>query len=334
MERAEPVYDLIVFALPDSLTLLSGQSSLRLESYLFTIEAFSRARDLLKHHGTFALYNFYREDWLIARLARTIEATFDASPCVVSAGVEGRLAMLAVGDGPTARCPSPALDLEGAPAPVTDDYPYLYVEQRGLPGVYGITLTLIVLASLLAVRATVGAFGRLKPYLDLFAMGVAFLLLETKSVVQYALWFGTTWFVNALVFIGVLASVLAAIEVARRFKLPRRAILYGVLFVALGVAWLVPGHALLVLDAPLRLLLGTIITFSPIFMANLIFAQRFASTSSSTAAFGANLLGAMLGGVLEYGALFVGYRALLIVVALVYACAFLIGRRELSLASG
>ena len=45
-------------------------------------------------------------------------------------------------------------------------------------------------------------------YTDLFCMGAAFLLLETKSVVQFALLFGTTWFVNALVFLGVLLSVL------------------------------------------------------------------------------------------------------------------------------
>ena len=35
-------YDLIVLALPDSLTLVPGASNLRLESYLFTKQAFSR----------------------------------------------------------------------------------------------------------------------------------------------------------------------------------------------------------------------------------------------------------------------------------------------------
>ena len=41
-------------------------------------------------------------------------------------------------------------------------------------------------------------------YLDLFFMGAAFLLLETKSIVQFALLFGTTWLVNSLVFAGIL----------------------------------------------------------------------------------------------------------------------------------
>src|SRR5690606_12826534 len=67
----------------------------------------------------------------------------------------------------------------------------------------------------------------------------------------------------------------------------------------------------------------------PIFTANLVFAQRFKSTSASATAFGANLLGSMFGGILEYTSLIIGYRALLIVVGVLYGLAFLAGRREL-----
>ena len=78
------------------------------------------------------------------------------------------------------------------------------------------SIALILVASALAVRAISGPFRAMRSSLDLFFMGAAFLLLETKSVVQFALLFGTTWFVNALVFAGILLSVLLAIEVARR----------------------------------------------------------------------------------------------------------------------
>ena len=48
----------ILFALPDSLTLVAGQSSLRLESYLFTVQAVQAARAHLKPgDGLFAMYN-------------------------------------------------------------------------------------------------------------------------------------------------------------------------------------------------------------------------------------------------------------------------------------
>ena len=72
------------------------------------------------------------------------------------------------------------------------------------------------------------------------------------------------------------------------------------------------------------------LAFAPVFLANLIFAQRFRDVGASTVAFGANLLGAMLGGVLEYLAIATGYRFLLILVALLYGIAFLLGRSHLS----
>src|SRR5437588_12983266 len=44
LERTQGTYDLIVFALPDSLALTSSFANLRLDSYLFTREAFAAAR--------------------------------------------------------------------------------------------------------------------------------------------------------------------------------------------------------------------------------------------------------------------------------------------------
>ena len=60
-----------------------------------------------------------------------------------------------------------------------------------------------------------------------------------------------------------------------------------------------------------RLIAATALAFFPIFVANLVFASRFRDTERSTAAFGANLLGAMFGGLLEYVSLVTGYRSLL-----------------------
>jgi hypothetical protein len=147
--------------------------------------------------------------------------------------------------------------------------------------------------------------------------------------VQFALLFGTTWVVNAAVFAGVLLSVLAAIETARRVRLPRPVLLYAGLLGTLVLAWLIPQSALLSLPVMPRFLAGVALAFAPIFLANLVFAQRFAKTGSSTVAFGANLLGAMVGGALEYLALITGYRSLLLVVAVLYGLAFLTGRRHL-----
>ena len=69
-------YDLILFALPDSLTLVSTTASIRLESFLFTNEAFASVRDHLADDGAFVMYNYYREPWLVAKLGSMLRDTF------------------------------------------------------------------------------------------------------------------------------------------------------------------------------------------------------------------------------------------------------------------
>ncbi len=186
----------------------------------------------------------------------------------------------------------------------------------------------ILLGAVLLVRAGGGSFTRMRSYTDLAFMGAAFLLLETKSIVGFALLFGTTWFVNALVFAGVLVAVYLAVETARWVRLLPPPVLYGALIAALAVAWVVPPDSLLGLPVIPRFLAGSALAFAPVFLANLVFAQRFAGVAASGTAFAANLLGAMAGGTLEYVSLITGYRFLLIAVAVLYGLAFVTGLRR------
>jgi hypothetical protein len=334
LERTDRRYDLILLALPDSATIVTGQAALRLENYLFTTQALTRARSLLKPNATFAMYNYY-ENWLVDRYANTLQAVYGAAPCVQvgrSLGAREEAVLSLRADGGTGGCtttwqPSSTATLQ----PSSDDRPFPYLADRTIPRFYLEMLGLILLASLLLVRVAAGPLRQMRPYADLFFMGGAFLLLETKNVVQFALLFGTTWVVNAAVFAGVLLSVLAAIETARRVRLPRPVLLYLGLLLALVAAWLIPQQALLSLPVAPRFVAGVAVAFAPIYLANLVFAQRFERIGASTVAFGANLLGAMVGGALEYLALITGYRSLLIVVAVLYGLAFLTGRRHLAL---
>ena len=337
LEQTTHRYDLILFALPDSLTLVAGQSSLRLESYLFTAEAMEAARRHLTPEGAFGEYNYYREQWLIDRLAGTLQQVYGRTPCVDSVGQSGRLALLMASSSATAlQCASTWQPSAITPAPATDDYPFLYLQARTIPDFYLLTLGLILAAALLLVRLSAGTLRPMGRYVDLLCMGAAFLLLETKNVVQFALLFGTTWFVNSLVFTGILIAVYLAIEVARRVELGPSWRLYLALLVALGVAWFVQPELLLRLSVVPRFLVAIVIAFAPVFLANLVFARRFRDVAASNLAFAANLLGAMVGGVLEYVSLLTGYRALLILIAVLYAGAFMLQRvqqhRSVSLA--
>jgi len=321
--RTDKRYDLILFALPDSLTLVQGASSLRLESYLFTVEAFRSVQQHLKPGGSFAMYNYYREPWLIDRLALTAQHAFGHRPCVDVVGGKLRQAVITVGlSESTQRCGRPwAGPAAETPKPATDNRPFLYLFGASIPALYLATIALILAVSAVAV-AVVGGGGcyrRMRPYADLFLLGVGFLLLNTKSVTGFALLFGTTWVVNAIVFAGVLVAVLAAVEVTRRFRTPPIRVMYVVLFAGLLLAWLVPNEWLLAMPVPLRAAAAVTVAFLPIFAANVVFAKRFTDTEDGTAAFGANLLGAMVGGCLEYLGLIVGFPGLLMIAALIYA---------------
>ncbi|MDP9068609.1 MAG: spermidine synthase [Actinomycetota bacterium] len=312
-------YDLILFSLPDSLLLIQGQSALRLESYLFTREAMRAARSHLQPDGAFGMYNYYREDWLIDRLAVTLSEVFGHPPCVDAVGDENKLALLMATEGAALRCPATWVPVtRPVPVPVSDDRPFVYLREAGVPSDHLLALALILIASFAAVRSQGGSASHVLEYRDLFFMGAAFLLLETKSVVQFALLFGTTWFVNTIVFAGVLLSILVAIEVSRRATGETKRWLYPALFLSLLATAVVPPDVLLDMPVVLRAVAAVAVNFAPITLANLIFADRFKRAFSPTAAFGANLVGAMVGGVLEYSALAVGYRWLVLLVAVLY----------------
>ena len=83
LRSTERQYDLIIYALVDSLVLHSGYSNIRLESFLFTRQAFEDVRRHLKPNGTFVIYNYFRQGWLAARLKNGLDETFGAENSIV-----------------------------------------------------------------------------------------------------------------------------------------------------------------------------------------------------------------------------------------------------------
>ena len=76
LKSTEKQYDLIVYALVDSLVLHSSYSNIRLESYLFTTQAFADIRKRLKPGGVFVMYNYFRQGWIVSRLEGMLDSTF------------------------------------------------------------------------------------------------------------------------------------------------------------------------------------------------------------------------------------------------------------------
>ncbi|HET9344618.1 MAG TPA: hypothetical protein VFO05_02860, partial [Candidatus Limnocylindrales bacterium] len=327
-------YDLVVFALPDSLTLVSTTASIRLESFLFTNEAFASVKDHLTDGGAFVLYNYYREPWLVEKIGGMLQNTFGGSPLIRLSGTGlASSAVLAAGPAVTALngAPPPGdtvdpVSLAAAPGPATDDWPFLYLLVPTLPSHYFIALGLILAwAAVLISRAAYKSgtpLRRFSPHF--FVLGIAFLLLETRSIVTFSLLFGSTWLVNALVFFAVLASVLLAILVASRVNLGRPWWLYVALLGSIALAYVLPPASLLIDPPWLRYVAAGALAFAPVFFANLVFSYSFRDTRTADMAFASNLFGAMVGGAIEYVALVTGYQALLLVVAGLYIAAYVL----------
>ncbi len=84
VHKTSAQYDQIVYALLDSLVLHSGYSSIRLESFLFTEQAFADVRERLRPDGVFVMYNYFRQGWVVGRLAKMAETVFKTKPIVIS----------------------------------------------------------------------------------------------------------------------------------------------------------------------------------------------------------------------------------------------------------
>jgi len=336
-------YDLVVFALIDSLTLQSSFSSVRLESYMFTEESLRAVRDHLTPHGVMALYNYFREKWLVDRLANTVTQAFGEAPNAHVHQDRAYLAVMLAGPRlkeipsiPTPpsqffaygqpQAPSPARILDRDPTiiPATDDWPFLYMRAPELPRHYLSALAVILVISAFAVAGALGGSllsGTARWSWHFFFLGAGFMLLETKSIVQFALLWGSTWSSASLAIASVLTMALASTVVAARVELRRPWAIAALLFALLAVNYALPIGSVSFSSRAAESVFYGLLVFSPVFCAGLLFSSSFQRSESAAIDFGANLLGAMIGGVGEYLSLLEGYRFLLILVAAFYLAA-------------
>src|SRR5258708_24856935 len=125
---------------------------------------------------------------------------------------------------------NPAGDTDLAPpTPATDEWPLMYLRAPSLPWVYVAGLAMVGVIALGLIFGLAPSNARRGFSGHMFFLGAAFMLLETRSLVTFALLFGSTWLVNSLVFFPILCSVMLAIFISAKFPLRPSAPLYGLL---------------------------------------------------------------------------------------------------------
>lgn len=362
-------YDLVIYALVDSLILHSSYASIRLESYLFTKQAFADIKRVLQPDGVFVTYNYFRQGWIVERVAAMAESVWGCKPIVLSlpyletlkasdrAGFTMVIATCNpaiaeafkqhgtfwlnsvppknIGiDGFTVQpdlspqelranwlriAPTALVHDEGTPLAASDDWPFLYLHDQTIPnltirsmlmlGTLGVVLVYIFLPK---------GRGRLQIYSRLFCLGAAFMLLETKAVVQLALLFGSTWLVNSLVFFTVLIMILLANLYVLKTKNIHLAWHYAGLLILLGIGVLTPMDAFLGGGLFWHYVIPCMLALGPMFFSGVIFARSFRDVADPDMAFGSNIAGSVVGGISESFSMLIGFRYLLVLAIFFY----------------
>jgi SAM-dependent methyltransferase len=333
LDRTDRQYDAIVLGTLDSQTLLSGMSSLRLDNYVYTVEAFQAMRARLKPGGSLITYHMSPADYIGAKIYRLVESAFGTPPVVIFEPSHRLFNYTFIAGAAAARAPDwrPPAALVGMNVSLPrDDWPYLYLRSRTLPDHYVRALAMVLAVALVMVVLGMGP-GRLRATQfdwPLFFMGAGFLLVETKSVSEISLLFGATWTVNLAVFSSILCVILAANLWVLRRPPKGTAWPFVGLFASLAVAYAVPARDLLPFGLAGRWVLGGLLVALPVLFAAVIFAVLFRTRSATaTSSLAANLLGAIVGGVLEYSAMVVGIKGLYVLAAGCYLAVILTSAR-------
>ena len=331
LRGTEDKYDLIVYGLLDSHTLLSQGSSVRLDSFVYTIEGLREARNLLKPDGMISLSFTVLSEAMGRKIYLMMQQVFDgrAPLCVAS---EGWNTTFLISNDPNWRPPA---NLMGAnvknvtakyanslvPASVsTDDWPFFYMPQRIYPISYLIMIALILVLSLLLVGNFVAETPRLG-HLSFFFLGVGFMLVETKGITEMGLAFGNTWQVVGIVFVGILTMAFLGNYLVQCLNIKRSAIAYLFLFAALAAGWLSARSGGLA-STPIGRLETVALLSLPLLFSGIVFSTLLSARAYVSGIMAINLLGAIAGGLLEYNSMYFGFQALYLMALVCYILAF------------
>ncbi len=344
LRRAREKYDVIIFGLLDSHTQFSDYSNMRIDNYVYTQESFREARRLLKPKGILVVKFEVRPPWtwLGERFYGMLDHIFGRPPVVFYTPWLGHLASATVfvaSDDPDlwARASGPVLgslvasssppfqpSLDEAPPPTTDDWPYVYHRGHSIPKTF-LFVSLMLLAMAVLMVGRVLEPRRVSTW-HFFFLGAGFLLLETQLVSRLALYFGTTWLVNCFALTAILLTLVAANVHLSRRRPARLAPYYGLLVAGLLANYFFPWQRLPYAAATVGVLLSAAYAV-PVFAAGVVFTEMFRRSERKSNAFGANIVGAVAGGLAQNVSFIVGMKMLLLAAAVFYVAAGLCSLR-------
>jgi len=335
VQNSKDRFDLIVFSLLDSHTTSSHFTNIRIDNYVYTLEALEASKTLLQPDGIFVVKFGADAPWISGRLNQLLTRVFGRPPLRAGLnssesstgglffviGSEKRIAQ-SLSDTQFASFIRQHSDVKiSAARPTTDDWPYFYQRAPGLPlSTIVISVSLMLLCWAL-LRDTGIAMRSLRWHF--FFLGAGFLLLEAQIISKMALLFGTTWVVNSIVIAGLLTLILAANFLVKFKPDFPVGIAYAGIFLTLMASYWIPLQTFFFSSLWIKILTATVVLCSPVLFAGIVFIRSFAREGFRGEALGSNLFGAMVGGIMESASLWTGIRFLLVIAALLYLASWI-----------
>jgi hypothetical protein len=316
--------------------MMSAMSTLRLDNYVYTEEGIRAAWNRVAPGGHLSVaVSCYADPWFFERVYWTISKATGKLPRAFLNDTVIAATFLVPRDD--ARWDQQLLHRHQESIPMrpmeqsittSDDWPFLYFRPGIIPWGYISVLGFIGLLAAVTVRPVFGV-GTKDTRMDwpLFLMGAAFLLIETRGITSLSLLFGSTWAVNSAIFAGILIMVLLGNLAVQRWRWSSPLPWFPLLFFTVGLLWAFPIRWLQTLPLGMAGLLGGLLTGLPVGIAGIIVPILLARSRAPEVSLGANLLGAVLGGCLEYYSMFGGLRSVALLALVLYLLAYLLLRR-------
>jgi len=330
IKNSKKNYDVIVYGLLDSQSNLSSKGGIRLDSYVYTVEALTESKNRLKNDGFIFISFFVQTPEIGYKIFKMLEKATGFKPIVLKSKTNSRYIFIGGKEEVDIEINKLKyfkinkdfndenfydIDLS------TDDWPFLYMPSKVYPFTYLSIIIVLLLFSIYflnkVIKIKASNFSA-----SCFFLGAGFMLVETKGITEIAKIYGSTWVVISIVIAAVLfMSFIANLIVMKKIKISST-YAYSLLLISLIIGYYLFTQDSVTIPPNINRVLMPIILTLPILFSGIAFSKELLKLQSISQALSSNILGAMVGGFLEYNSMYFGFSNLYILAGVIYLSAF------------
>ena len=330
IKNSKKNYDVIVYGLLDSQSNLSSKGGIRLDSYVYTVEALTESKNRLKNDGFIFISFFVQTPEIGYKIFKMLEKATGFKPIVLKSKTNSRYIFIGGKEEVDIEINKLKyfkinkdfndenfydIDLS------TDDWPFLYMPSKVYPFTYLSIIIVLLLFSIYflnkVIKIKASNFSA-----SCFFLGAGFMLVETKGITEIAKIYGSTWVVISIVIAAVLfMSFIANLIFMKKIKISS-SYAYSLLLISLIIGYYLFTQDSVTIPPNINKVLMPIILTLPILFSGIAFSKELLKLQSISQALSSNILGAMVGGFLEYNSMYFGFSNLYILAGVIYLSAF------------